>query len=118
MTKKNKEKELAFSVGEKDFRWETFTSGGPGGQNQNKVATGVRLIHEDSGVVVESREERSQYSNKKRCVEKLSKHPKFKLWVKMQLSKEEDIEVTVDRLMEPKNIVIEEKIDNKWSKIE
>ncbi len=50
---------------------ETFRSGGPGGQHVNKVETGVRLRHAPSGVVVNCREERSQYRNKMNCIGKL-----------------------------------------------
>ena len=46
-------REKLFSI--KDFEVQTFRSGGPGGQNQNKRNTGVRIIHKSSGAKEESR---------------------------------------------------------------
>jgi peptide chain release factor 2 len=46
-----------------DLRRDTFRSGGPGGQHQNKTESGVRYTHVPSGVSAESRSERSQVKN-------------------------------------------------------
>jgi peptide chain release factor 2 len=50
-----------------DVERQTFRSGGPGGQHQNKTESGVRLIHRPTGVVAESRSERSQHKNEDTC---------------------------------------------------
>ena len=54
------------------LRIEKFHSGGPGGQNVNKVETGVRIIHLPTGITVSSTRERSQFANKQDAMKKLS----------------------------------------------
>lgn len=56
-----------------DYRIEKFHSGGKGGQNVNKVETGVRIVHLPTGITASSTEERSQYMNKQRAMERLQK---------------------------------------------
>ena len=56
---------------DKNIRFERFHCGGNGGQNVNKVETGVRLIHIPTGIAVTSTAERSQLQNRKDAMRKL-----------------------------------------------
>ena len=49
---------------ERDCSMEFFIATGPGGQNRNKVETGVRLVHLPTGTMVTATERRSQHANR------------------------------------------------------
>lgn len=56
---------------EEDYKIEKFHSGGKGGQNVNKVETGIRVIHIPTGISVTCTEERSQFMNKQKAIKRI-----------------------------------------------
>lgn len=113
-------KELLFTITKKDLDIQTFRSGGAGGQNQNKVESGVRIIHRESGAVGESRTERSQHHNKKLALKRLANSEKFKLWIQRKAFElncdKKEIERRVDEDIKLDNLKIEkyDKDNKKW----
>lgn len=111
-------KRLLFSVGPKDFTIQTFRAGGKGGQNQNKVNSGVRLIHRASGARGEARDSRHQAQNKKAAFERLLATKVWKGWhraeVMRRLGMEAKATENADLAMNPRNLRVEVKTDGGW----
>lgn len=60
---------------ERSCHVEAFHATGPGGQGVNTADSAVRMVHVPTGITVVSRESRSQYQNRQRCLQKL--HDEF-----------------------------------------
>lgn len=116
------ERQLLFRVTRKDLTETHIRGSGPGGQHRNKVASGVRLVHDASGAVAEATDDKSQERNRIEAWKRLRETPEFKRWFRemvLHTSGQETVEEEVERQMRPENIttqVLDER--SRWQTVD
>lgn len=111
-----KKKEVLFSVGADDCKWDFYIGSGKGGQNKQKTSSAAHCVHKASGAEGRAQDSRSQLDNKRLAFKRMTETPKFKLWIKMEVGRrtidqererreQERIERHVENMMKPENII-------------
>lgn len=104
----------------KDFDVSYFCGSGAGGQARNKVASGVQIIHRETGAIGRASDSRSQADNKAAAFRRLLATPRMKFWLAAKIyevRQSETLEETVAKDTADENLRYEVQVDGKWVEV-
>jgi protein subunit release factor B len=113
-------KKKLFSVTIKDCEVQTFRCPGKGGQNVNKVSSGVRIIHHPSGSIGQACDTRDQFRNKRLAFERMASTKEFKAWNYKRASEvltNRSIDDIVLEQLQPEKLRVEVRTESGWQVI-
>ena len=108
-------RKILFSVTADDCDFDTFTAGGNGGQNQNRVRSAVRCTHRASSAVGTARDTRDQHRNKRLAFKRMAETKEFLSWHRVEVAKKTGEYVRMLRKVEQ---AVEEQLNEKYLRIE
>ena len=105
----------------KDFDVSYFCGSGAGGQARNKVASGVQIIHRETGAIGRASDSRSQADNKAQAFKRLLGTPKMQFWPAakvFEVRQGETLEVQIENDTKPENLKFEVKnAEGRWEEV-
>lgn len=115
-------KQIVNIASKKDFDVSYFCGSGAGGQARNKVASGVQIVHRETGAIGRASDTRSQAQNRKLAFERLVKTPKMKFWLAAkvyEVRQSETLEETIQRDTANENLKFEIKnAAGQWEEVD
>lgn len=106
------------TVTKDDCEWICQRGSGNGGQKKNKTSSAVICTHKISRAQGYAEDMREQFRNKQIAFKRMAETKEFQAWLRTETLRKmgvlDQIEASVDKAMNPKNIRVEYSIEGKW----